>query len=431
MSQTVRTPRVLAEHVAAHAAGDREFLSRYTAVVAMALENGEDQLAKVTQHLFGWIIDERNLRAAWDHLATFGGQAPGPNGWCYGDFTNREKWSLLRCLRDALRVDLYRPGPARKTSVPKLSGSGFRTLWLQNIEDRVVARAITQIIQPILDPKFDAASFGYRPGLSRMHALATAELYVTSTRRTCWIVDDGRDAFDNIPRNRLLDVLRMTLPDNVSEFIQLVMATDSPRGVRQGSPLSPLMLNVYADHFVDKPWRRIHPDEPLIRSADDILVCCDNVGQAQDVYHDLEKMMTAAGMPLKGNEKTAVQDLSRGEHADWLGYRVSFARDDLVCGISDRAWSALAIRLEHAHTKPCSPLVANQVIVGWFDQLGPCFRHEHSDDVVGRLRSIAADLAFDEIPTNRELRQRWRSAFDRWNAIRDHIRSAKNCRPIN
>jgi hypothetical protein len=58
----------------------------------------------------------------------------------------------------------------------------------------------------------------------------------------------------------------------------------------------------------------------------------------------------------------------------------------------------LALRLEHAHGKPCSPLVANQVIEGWFDQLGPCFRHEHSDDVICRLRGIAADLAFDGIP---------------------------------
>lgn len=296
---------------------------------------------------------------------------------------------------------------------------------MQNIEDRVVARAICQVIQPILDSRFDAGSFGYRPGLSRMHALATAEISVTSAGRTCLVVDDGKDAFNQIPRNRLLDVLRLTLPDTVTEFIQLVMATDSPLGVRQGSPLSPLLLNVYLDHFLDKPWRKRHPEKPLIRSADDILVCCCDVGQAQHAYHDLEVMTTAAGVPLKGNEATAIQDLARKQGADWLGYRLSYPADELVCRIADRAWEALAIRLEHAHSKPCSPLVANQVLEGWFDQLGPCFRSELTDDVFNRVRSVAADLAFDEIPTNQQLRRRWRAAFVRWCAIRDKIRAAK------
>ena len=359
---------------------------------------------------------------------TLRGQSPGPNGLRYGDLSEYEIWGLMRCLRDAIRANLYRPGPVRKKRIPKLFGLGHRTLWLQNIEDRVVARTTVQIIQPLLDPRFDIASFGYRPGMSRMHALATAEAYTTRESLPCWIVDDGRDAFDNISRNRLLDALRLTLPDNVTKLIQLVMTTDSRRGVRQGSPMSPLLLNVYLDHFLDKPWRRRHPNEPLIRSADDILVCCGNVGQAQAVDHDLKKMMTAAGMPLKGNEATAIVDLSRGKNADWLGYRLSYQADDLVCRIAERAWGALPLRLEHAHSKPCSPLVANQVIEGWMDQLGPCFRCEHTNDIVNWVRSIAADLAFDEIPTNQELRRRWRAAFDRWNAIREQTRAAKNCR---
>ena len=413
------------EHAGVHAGANGAFLVRCVATVNDALRHGQGGLAAIAPQLFSWITDERNLRAAWNYLAAYGGQSPGPNGLRYADLSEYETWSLLRCLREAIRTDLYRPGPVRKIRIPKISGAGHRTIWLQNIEDRVVARAITQIIQPILDPKFDAASFGYRPRLSRIHALAIAEVNVTSARRTCLVVDDGKNAFDNISRNRLLDVLRLTLPDNVTEFIQLVMTTDSRRGVRQGSPLSPLMLNVYLDHFLDKPWRKRHQDEPLIRSADDILIGCENVGHAQKAYRDLEKMMTAAGMPLKGSEGTAIQDLSRGLNADWLGYRLRYRGDELVCSIADRGWAALPHRLAHAHSKPCSPLVANQVIEGWMDQLGPCFRYEHTADVISRVRSIAADLAFDEIPTNQQLRRRWRSAFDRWCAVRRQICSAK------
>ena len=431
MSETVRTPPISPRKVDSHIGENREFLDRCTTIIIReAQSNGKDDLARIAPRLFTWITDERNLRAAWDYLAANGGRSPGPNGMCYTDFSEYETWSFMRCLREAIRAGIYHPGPIRRIRIPKLSGSGHRIIALQNIEDRVVARAIVQIIQPILAPGFDPSSFGFRPGVSRMHALATAEMHVTSARLTCWIVDDGRDAFDQISRNRLLDVLKMTLPDNVTGLIELVMTTDSKRGVRQGSPLSPLLLNVYLDHFLDQPWRRRHPGEPLIRSADDILICCGSVGHARRAYHDLEKTMTAAGMPLKGNEDAAIQDLSRGDNADWLGYRVDFERDELVCRMADRAWNALAIRLEHAHSRPCSPLVANQVIEGGLDQLGPCFRYEHIDDVVNWVRSIAADLAFDEIPTNEQLRQRWRAAFDRWCVVRDRIRSAKKCSPI-
>jgi hypothetical protein len=51
------------------------------------------------------IADERNLKIAWDHLARYGGQAPGPNGHRFGDYANHEVWSLLRCIAAAILDD--------------------------------------------------------------------------------------------------------------------------------------------------------------------------------------------------------------------------------------------------------------------------------------------------------------------------------------
>ena len=70
---------------------------------------------------------------------------------------------------------------------------------IRNVEDRVVERAIVQVVQPFLDPTFAAASFGYRPGRGREHALAHAEAMADAKGSWVWVFDDVKDAFDHVP----------------------------------------------------------------------------------------------------------------------------------------------------------------------------------------------------------------------------------------
>ena len=78
---------------------------------------------------------------------------------------------------------------------------------MENHIDRIVARAVLQIIQPLLDPGFDENSFGFRPGRDRRHALKAAlELLVEG--RQHWLVAYIQDALDNMPLNRLMDIVR-------------------------------------------------------------------------------------------------------------------------------------------------------------------------------------------------------------------------------
>lgn len=109
------------------------------------------------------VADARNLRLAWDYLAHNGGQAAGPNGRHFADFERQETWDYVRVIGKAIQYGTYRPGPVRHKSIPKGTGRGNRTLTIANIEDRVVSRAVAQIIQPIYDPTFDDRSFGFRP----------------------------------------------------------------------------------------------------------------------------------------------------------------------------------------------------------------------------------------------------------------------------
>ncbi len=241
--------------------GDRNsFLRRHVAAADAAVRHGPQAIHALSSRLLQRIGDARNLHIAWDFLRQHGGQAPGPNGHRYHQFEVPELWNVVRCIGAAVRESTYRPGPARRVKILKGSGRGYRTLTLHNIEDRAVQRGIVQIIQPLIDPRFDERSSGFRPGRGRQLALAQALAFTVQQNRRVWLVEDLRDAFDHVPHQRLLDVLRRTLPEDVLQLIAHVIHNGGKHGLPQGSPLSPLLLNIYLDHFLDTPWRKLHPN---------------------------------------------------------------------------------------------------------------------------------------------------------------------------
>ena len=158
--------------------------------------------------LLGLISDERNLRLAWDYLRRRGGHAPGPNGRTYADYSEKEVWQLLRHLRDQIRGQTYRPEPGKPGRQPKEDGNGYRKIMLLNVEDRVVERAVVQILQPLFDPDFDDRSFGGRPCRGPLSALAAAEALVTVEGRRILVGQDLRNAFDSVLLKRLMQVLQ-------------------------------------------------------------------------------------------------------------------------------------------------------------------------------------------------------------------------------
>ena len=213
------------------------------------------------------------------------------------------------------------------------------------------------ILQPLLDPLFDPLSLGYRPQRGRRDALALAEMFTQTQQRRVWVVEDLKDAFQHVPISRLLQVMQQLLPDDgLIQLLRHVLPGRRLLGLRQGGSLSPLMLNVYLNHFLDRPWRRDHPDWPMIRVADDMLVLVRSERQAVQARAALIALLQPAGMPLKGTTETAIHDLDQGDAADWLGFSIAKAPRGLSVNIADRAWKSLANHLTLAHTKPDSTI---------------------------------------------------------------------------
>jgi retron-type reverse transcriptase len=406
----------------AHTGSYQDFLRRHEQEAVSAARGDNDAKQTFANKLLLRTADSRNLRLAWNWLAHNGGQAPGADRLRFENLDEPDVWPFLRKLGKSIREETYRTSRDRKKKIQKASGKGYRTLTISSIVDRVVQRAIVQTIQPYLDVFLPEHCLGYRPGSDLNKALARAEQLAGTENRWVWLTEDLRNAFDNVPLQRLLDVLGRRIPEErMLSLIERVVVTKTKHGLRQGGNLSPLLLNVYLDHFLDRKWQRQHPHIPLLRWADDLLVLCSTAEEAQQVYQDLQRLLLPAGMTFKGTPEQAIRNLLQGGTADWLGYRLRKEENSLATKMTEKTWDSLAENLERDQEKDCSSLRAIQTIMGWISQMGPCFDNTDLIQTYARIVALAHRQAFDELPTREQICRQWRSAFMRWQNARKAI----------
>mgnify|MGYP003586761202 CR=1 FL=1 len=181
-------------------------------------------------------------------------------------------------VSEELRRGIWQPSPAVQSKISKPSG-GQRTLAVPPVEDRIVERSLLGVLDPVVDPELMPWSYGYRRGLGVDDAIRA--LIEARDAGHAWVMRaDIEDCFDEIPRWPVLELLRKVCQD--AEAVDLVrrivnrhvIGRDSPRGNRQkglnqGSPLSPMLANLYLNRFdrmmADKGWQ-------VIRFADDFAV---------------------------------------------------------------------------------------------------------------------------------------------------------------
>lgn len=403
-----------------------DFVTWVKSTVIDAVQKGRPAIEALGPRLIKWIIDARLLREAWDLLAKKGETAPGPNEHRYDDYDSSEVWAKLTAIGAAIHKDTYRPGGERKVEIPKDRTDpdrGTRTLTLIDIEDRVVQRAVIEVLQPLFDSLFGRNILGFRPRHGRLHAVALAEQQAVAEGRYVLVTEDLADAFDHVPINRLLDVLALYIPSHeVLQLLRRLLDTERGDGIRQGGPLSPILLNVYLHHFLDEPWRQNWASIPMIRVADDILLLCRTKKQAEQAQVGLRELLTPAAMPLKIPKEATVHDLRKGEAATWLGFMIGMGQEGFTVTLAERAWKRLNEYLMLAHEKPDAAVRAAATIKGWIDQTGPCYPFMERQSVYERLAELAAAQAFEEIPSGSAMTSRWRRAYERWCDLRKEIK---------
>lgn len=247
------------------------------------------------------------LWAGWEKVRDNAG-AVGGDGVSVGEF-HADAPNRVSRLSHALRKGSYRVGDSRRVAIPKKSG-GFRTLTIPSVVDRVAQASVALTLGPALDRLMEPSSFAYRPGRSVAQAISR----IASLRRDGYrfVVDgDIRAYFDNIPHEPLIDLLdRVVSSPRLVDLIALWLESyaETGRGVPQGSPLSPLLANLYLDHVDEAIEDR---GVRLVRYADDFVILCREEGQAASALQKMAELLAAAGLELN-LEKTAIRTFDQG-----------------------------------------------------------------------------------------------------------------------
>ena len=289
-------------------------LNRWRQLLQSVSPRGWSAVKEYAADVMKRIAQPRVLFTAAVALRAPGPKAPGPNKLRLEWLTGEELWEMCTVLGKAIDSGTYRPGKERVHWVQKMSGNGKRPIVLSDVQDRVVQKAAALVLRSMLDPLFDPLSFAFRPFRRREQAIAVAEKLATGGYPV-WLTHDLKDAFCRVPLSRLLDVVFKLLPcPRLRAFLGRILPPQSPRlrGIKQGGPLSPLMLELYLTHFLHLPWRKAGHDVRIVRYADDLLLAVADHEMAAAVDAVLRKLLTPAGMLLKAKYEEAVLLLHLG-----------------------------------------------------------------------------------------------------------------------
>jgi group II intron reverse transcriptase/maturase len=255
-------------------------------------------------------------------------------------FEDIEAYGVERWL-DELSHDLknrtYQPLPVRRVFIPKADGKTQRPLGIPAIRDRAVQVATTLVLEPIFEADLQPEQYAYRKDRSALDAVRHVHKLINTGHRE--IVDaDLSSYFDEISHadllksvarrvvdGAMLHLLKMWLEAPVEETDERgnkrrsTRNRDKGRGTPQGSPISPMLSNLYMRRFV-LGWKLLGHEKRLgayiVNYADDLVICCHS--GADQALTVMRKMMSK--LKLAVNESKTRVCILPEEKFDFLGY---------------------------------------------------------------------------------------------------------------
>jgi RNA-directed DNA polymerase len=266
-------------------------------------------------------VDVARLRAAYWALNPRA--ATGVDGVTWRAY-GQDLEANLRELHGRVQRGAYRARPSRRAYIPKADGR-LRPLGIAALEDKLLQRAVVEVLGAIYETDFLGFSYGFRPGRSPHDALDALAVGIRR-RRVNWVLDaDIRDFFTSLDHGwlekflehriadrRMLRLIRKWLKAGV---IENGVWSESVEGTPQGASASPLLANVYLHYAFDlwaERWRRrqARGDVIVVRFADDYIVGFEHHRDAQRFLADLRDRFAKFCLELHP-EKTRLIEFGR------------------------------------------------------------------------------------------------------------------------
>jgi group II intron reverse transcriptase/maturase len=248
--------------------------------------------------------------------------APGVDGVTWREYGEQLE-AKLEDLSLRLKRGAYRAKPVRRVQIPKPDGRQ-RPLGVTALEDKVVQRALVEVLEQIYEADFLGFSYGFRPGRGQHDALDALSVGITE-KKVHWVLDmDIRDFFGTIDHGWLVRFVEQRVADR--RIVRLIqkwlragvledgMRKDTEEGTPQGGVVSPLLANIYLHYVFDlwaRHWRRqANGDVIIVRYADDIVVGFQKEAEARRFWADVAEQFAKYGLELN-SEKTRLLNFGR------------------------------------------------------------------------------------------------------------------------
>jgi group II intron reverse transcriptase/maturase len=248
--------------------------------------------------------------------------SPGVDGQTWQHYGENLEENL-RDLSARLRRGAYRAKPVKRTYLPKEDGRQ-RPIGVTALEDKIVQKAVTEVLEAIYEADFKGFSYGFRPGRSA-HAALDALAVGIRWRNVSWVLDaDIRAFFDTIDHEWLIRFIEHRIGDRrvirhivkwlkagvMEEGRKLLMEVGTP----QGGSISPLLANIYLHYVLDlwvEWWRRRTEGEVIyVRYADDAVYGCQHRSDGERFLKELAERLRKFNLELH-KDKTCLIEFGR------------------------------------------------------------------------------------------------------------------------